>query len=505
MDQYAAVFGRLHLLILHLPIGLVIGIAALESLAILRRRGGGTVPPALLWLNAAVALVAVVSGLKLSQESGYGGTTLTIHLWLGIAVAVVAIAVAVVHSTLSADAPTGRVRGYRASLAGLLLLVILAGHYGGTMTHGEGFVLGPLGAGAGEMAAKTVDFSPLGPASEEGFVHVAPILAQSCASCHSGSNAKAGLSLQDFASLKRGSEIGEVVLSGTPADSELLRRITLPEGDPERMPPEGRRQLTEDQIEIVRAWVLGTGPQGSISTPTAAGGESALTALRATLAHAAAISDDSDLLWIDMSYAQPPLDELQIMDLLRPLATRIAELTLTGCAVTDDFGALAAEMPKLRRLVLHETPVTDALVATLAAHPGLEELVLTKSAVTNGSIEHLQAMPALKRVYLWGSKVTAEGAKRLAAEPALLTDLGEFAEARALLSELPPEFVDAGPKAGEKTGSLAPVNTLCPVSGTAVDPKYLIVHEGKVVGFCCNNCPQQFWADPAKFADKLKP
>jgi hypothetical protein len=30
------------------------------------------------------------------------------------------------------------------------------------------------------------------------------------------------------------------------------------------------------------------------------------------------------------------------------------------------------------------------------------------------------------------------------------------------------------------------------------------VFDGKIVGFCCPNCPKEFWADPQAFADKLK-
>jgi YHS domain-containing protein len=37
-----------------------------------------------------------------------------------------------------------------------------------------------------------------------------------------------------------------------------------------------------------------------------------------------------------------------------------------------------------------------------------------------------------------------------------------------------------------------------------VNPKYAVVFEGKVIGFCCPNCPKEFWADPKAFAEKLK-
>jgi uncharacterized membrane protein len=526
MEQYAAVFGRLHPLVLHLPIGLVVGIAVLELVALFRGKRGSAAPPSLLWLNAGVALVAALSGLKLSQEDGYGGLTLTIHLWLGIAVAVLAVGVAVVRSMLSEASPRTLV-AYRALLAGVVVLVIFAGHFGAVMTHGADFVLAPLrsepaGGGVAEGEVVEVNFSEFGPVSERGFAHIAPILNQRCAACHSGSRAEGGLVLESFELAMRGSELGPVLLPAEPASSELLRRIELPPDDPDHMPPSNRQQLSPDQVAVLRAWVLGQNVKGADPSRSSGGAATladagepgvaapepeSLATLRATLAHVTPVSADSNLLWIDMSFAQPALDEAQIISLLRPLAANIEELSLARCAVTDEIAALVAEMPNLRRLNLHETPVTDATVAALARNAQLRELVLTQTAVTDQSIEPLLAMPALSRLYLWGSAISPDGAQQMrAVRPELVADVGEFADAEELLAEADPKFVDAGPKPGAAGApvALTPVNAVCPVSGAAVSPKYLVVHEGKVIGFCCPDCPKQFWADPAKFAEKLK-
>ena len=59
-----------------------------------------------------------------------------------------------------------------------------------------------------------------------------------------------------------------------------------------------------------------------------------------------------------------------------------------------------------------------------------------------------------------------------------------------------------GPSVPE--ASLAPVNTVCPVSGSPVNPKYRVVYDGKVIGFCCPECPKAFWADPEACLAKLR-
>jgi YHS domain-containing protein len=50
----------------------------------------------------------------------------------------------------------------------------------------------------------------------------------------------------------------------------------------------------------------------------------------------------------------------------------------------------------------------------------------------------------------------------------------------------------------------APVNKTCPVMAGPVDPKVTTVHDGKVIGFCCEDCIATFKKDPAKYMKNLK-
>ncbi len=49
-----------------------------------------------------------------------------------------------------------------------------------------------------------------------------------------------------------------------------------------------------------------------------------------------------------------------------------------------------------------------------------------------------------------------------------------------------------------------PVNLKCPVSGKDVVATFVLQHEGKTVGFCCDKCPEAFKKEPAKFAANIK-
>ena len=61
----------------------------------------------------------------------------------------------------------------------------------------------------------------------------------------------------------------------------------------------------------------------------------------------------------------------------------------------------------------------------------------------------------------------------------------------------------APPTTAASATALKPVNATCPVSGTPVNPAFSIVFEGRVIGFCCSNCPTKFWADPQSYKSKL--
>ena len=50
----------------------------------------------------------------------------------------------------------------------------------------------------------------------------------------------------------------------------------------------------------------------------------------------------------------------------------------------------------------------------------------------------------------------------------------------------------------------AATNTMCPVSGDAVDPKVTAVYNGKTYAFCCADCIKSFNKDPEKYASKAK-
>ena len=93
---------------------------------------------------------------------------------------------------------------------------------------------------------------------------VFPILQSYCLGCHTADEAQGGLVMESHAELMAGGESGVSVTAGSPASSRLLLMIR---GKIEPvMPPEGETRPSDEEIEILTAWVEqgAGGPDGDL-------------------------------------------------------------------------------------------------------------------------------------------------------------------------------------------------------------------------------------------------
>jgi len=86
---------------------------------------------------------------------------------------------------------------------------------------------------------------------------ILPIFDQSCVQCHGGNTPTQGLSLESYDLVMEGSAYGTVVVAGNPDESELVARIT---GESKPRMPISEPFLTEQQIELIIAWIAGGAP-----------------------------------------------------------------------------------------------------------------------------------------------------------------------------------------------------------------------------------------------------
>jgi len=132
--------GKLHPMLVHFPIALILAAAAAELIAIQTGRPAWrTIAVANVRAGAAVGAVTVVAGWALASAPFIEPSRLlTWHRWTGSAAATGAIGAALI-STWS-PVPSGRsVYLYRAALFAAAALVAIAGHLGATLVWGADF------------------------------------------------------------------------------------------------------------------------------------------------------------------------------------------------------------------------------------------------------------------------------------------------------------------------------------------------------------------------------
>lgn len=115
---------------------------------------------------------------------------------------------------------------------------------------------------ASDEDASVLDAGPH--ADPEGmFVRkVFPVLEARCLSCHGRSRRQGGLALHTPGAILAGGESGPALRPGDAWGSELLRRLRLPAGHADRMPPKGRVAPTEAEIAAIESWIEAGAPWG---------------------------------------------------------------------------------------------------------------------------------------------------------------------------------------------------------------------------------------------------
>ena len=459
-SRFQLLVGRLHPLTVHLPIGFLLLAVTLEGGARWRPlRPLRHAVPFVLVLGAASAVIAVLAGYLLSATGGYDGPTVLWHKRLGFGVAITAVsAVALWHSHRLRPSKPLRL-AYTASLLASAALLVAAGHLGGNLAHGPEFLteyMPPPLQAAFRMIDGETRAAPTFARMDEAEIYqhlVQPVFQARCVSCHGPQQQKGGLRLDSLATMVKGGESGPALVPGHSARSEMVRRIFLPEGHEEAMPPRGRRPLTALEAELIRWWIdegssttktvgeakptpsvqmlieqLAGPPEQRVSpvlrTRIAAADSTALAKARAGGLSIRPVAAGSNFLRAQC-VATVKACAGEHVRLLLPFAPQIAILNLADGAIGDAEMADVARFPNLVRLRLERTQVTDAGVAHVRTLEHLEYLNLHGTRVGDSGLIHLADLRNLRALYLWQSAASPAGVERLhAALPKVRVDLG---------------------------------------------------------------------------------
>lgn len=266
LEHLTEFFARTHLVVLHFPIALLIVAAAVELLRALNLKRTAThyTPGAAGTTMFAFALVActytVLSGLVL----GFNDTEkVDLHRILGIISAVLVLLAAFALLKAHRPVPGSAARIYLTLLSLSALAVALTAHFGGELTHGQGYITRPLTqifepqTPPPPTAIATLNPADLGisqAALDTYLDTIQPIFDQSCIECHGSEKAENDVRL-DALEFVLDPDL-DILVRGDANASEIIYLIDLPAGDPDIMPPEDDGEpLKPDQIEAIRTWI----------------------------------------------------------------------------------------------------------------------------------------------------------------------------------------------------------------------------------------------------------
>jgi mono/diheme cytochrome c family protein len=305
----------------------------------------------------------------------------------------------------------------------------------------------PSATGSGTAAGGSLP-APGQPVDYE--THIKPIFAKRCLDCHGEPyvkngrtiTPKAGLRLDTYETVMKGTLDGPVVISKNIAESTLYILVNPEEADDtEIMPPKGD-SLAAEQIDAIKRWILeGALPKAAatavdpnaVQAPTTATatnsfhkatpldelakraravGKPQIAAAEKTGAFITPLSKKHSLLRVEFSSNAPNIDD-SALQRFSNIRNNISHLDLSRTKVTDrGMGALRS-FYNLTWLSLRMTSVGDDALTALNKLPSLWYINLVGTEVTDKGIQTLASIPSLKEIYLWNSKVSADGAAKL--------------------------------------------------------------------------------------------
>jgi len=415
------VIGRAHPLFLHFPIVLfALFLAWIWVIPQQRFHALGLSGEVGEWLLLSVAFTSAITalmGVLLSKEAGYNQDSLQWHKWSGACLSLIIFLWYLLYQRLSRS----RLSLGAASLLSLLVLLI-AGHQGASITHGDNFLLAPVYKGRVKEKvplAEAIVFRDM----------VQPILDAKCIGCHNSSKAKGGLVMTTAELLKKGGKSGQVLDTSDANLSLLLQRIHLPEEDRKHMPPAGKPQLNDQEIAILYNWIRkganftvkvdSLEPTDTLRTIAAnifrssgdeetydfsAAGEEKVRQLNTDYRAVYPLATGSPAVAADFfgaAFYKPS----QLKDLL-VVKTQLVSLNLAKMPVTDDELSVIGEFSNLRVLDLSFTKVTGRSLSALEKLHHLKRISLTNTTVCRDDVLKLLALKELRQIYIWNAGVS---------------------------------------------------------------------------------------------------
>jgi uncharacterized membrane protein/mono/diheme cytochrome c family protein len=420
--------GRFHPVLVHLPIGILL-LACFFQWLTLKPRFSFLQPaiPVMLFWGMLGAAFSCISGYMLSLSGDYDEQLVDRHQWMGISTAILSLLLYLLHQF-----SINEIIARWVSL-GIIGLIVITGHLGGSLTHGSGYLTEGLHSGDEKEAI----FKPI-PNVQEAALYadvVQPLLQARCYGCHGPNKQKGKLRLDQQEFILKGGKDGKVIKPGKADESEMIERMLLPMTDEDHMPPKEKKQLTPNEISLLHWWIntgadfnkkvkdfqqtdrvkpvllsLQSGSSGDENkstdipgTPVTKADGDAVNRLKKAGVMVMPVAQNSNYLSVSFYTAGPGADSL--VKLLEPLRKQLVWLKLDNAVITDATMEEVAKLSALTRLQLSNTSITDKGLTKLQSLDQLQSLNLVGTKVTAQGVTQLSKLKKLKNLYLYQTGV----------------------------------------------------------------------------------------------------
>ncbi len=416
LPSFLQVTGRMHPLLLHFPIVLLI-VFFIWELSV-PKKDHLILKNTADWLLLAAAFTSVLTalmGIFLSKEEGYDADAIALHKWSGVSISLITMLWFAIRELVRKKKGAILLTGSISMLA-----IIFTGHQGAGITHGENFLLAPISP---EKKKRDVLF-------EDAMVYthlVRPILEEKCMGCHNSRKAKGELIMETENLLLKGGKNGKLWDSTAAGFGLLMQRIHLPGDEKKHMPPAGKPQLRDEEMKALYYWIKsGAGftqkitdlPQtdslrliaNGFFKPTetdqydfTAADESVVKKLNTDYRVVNPIALNSPGLSVEFFGASSFNSEQ--LNGLEKVKNNIVTLSLSKMPVKDEDLKQIASFKNLRRLNLSFTGITGAALSGLKKLTHLRQLSLSGNKVNAADMESLKGLEKLAAVYIWNTGI----------------------------------------------------------------------------------------------------
>jgi len=446
MTTLLDMIGKFHPLLLHLPIGvLVYAYLHLGFVLYIRKKRQIVDIKFALGVGAFTAILSSLSGYLLSINGDYGGELLNWHKWLGIGTAISSVLILVLYQKLNNK------NTFFGFFSIFMVLLIATGHYGGSLTHGVGFLLPTISPEDEprmiEDISKAHIFNDL----------VMPIVKRKCLSCHNPKKKKGELLLNTLDGWKKGGKTGDFIIAGEAENSLMLTRLHLPVTEKKHMPPSGKLQLDKDEIAFITWWIKSMSnfedkvedlnPPDHIMKYI--NGKLDASTRNIPPIDNASILDlqesgipvqllTKDKPWLSVTYDRGKAIKKDDLQKLLKYKQNIRELALSKTNLNDKLLSKVKEFINLRTLDISLNPITTKGISRLQNLKQLENLNLYGTEVDSKVLNYISNFPALRDVYFWQTKITKSDVADLNFPKELNINLGQDLSTFDNVQLLPP-------------------------------------------------------------------